>query len=169
MVDDDGVAALADFMADCSPDLEFATRLETEPDVVAHTARNPAIRGDAGDRSEAHARCSHTMSRIVGIALMLRTVEMSSLKSSVMVCALCALLILPRPGVPDDLHPGSLDGVLQKGALLAHSGFELPASAPREALRPKTSPAMATTISRIGHSDVTAWSATIRRGSVRHD
>ena len=57
MIDDDGVAALPDFIADRSPNLEFTARLEAERDVVAHVARDPAILGNAGDRSEAHPCC----------------------------------------------------------------------------------------------------------------
>ena len=60
MVDDDRLAALPDFVANRALDLEFPARLQSEIDVVAHAAGDPAILGDPGDRGEAHpGRATH--------------------------------------------------------------------------------------------------------------
>ena len=47
-----------------------------------------------------------------------------------------------------------------KGALLAHSGIELPASAPPRGSSPENKSSDGHDDQQIGHSDVTSWNAT---------
>ncbi len=56
VVDDDGVAAGADRVADRRLDLQLAARLQAESDLVAHGAGDPAVLGDPRDGGETHAR-----------------------------------------------------------------------------------------------------------------
>ena len=56
MVDDNRLAALPDLVTKSALDLEFATRLQSKVYVVAHTAGDPTVLGDARDRGETHAR-----------------------------------------------------------------------------------------------------------------
>jgi len=58
LVDDNGLTALADFMTDRRLDLQFATRLQAEINLIEHTASDPASLGYAGDRSETHPGCA---------------------------------------------------------------------------------------------------------------
>ncbi|HEY0567236.1 MAG TPA: hypothetical protein VGD13_03760 [Xanthobacteraceae bacterium] len=55
VIDDDRLAALSNFIADGGFDLQLTARLKTELNVIAYSARDPAIFGDARDSREAHA------------------------------------------------------------------------------------------------------------------
>ena len=56
IIDDDGIAALADFMADRRLDLKLAAWLQPECDFVFDTTHNPAVFGHPRDGGKAHAR-----------------------------------------------------------------------------------------------------------------
>lgn len=56
VVDDDGLAAVADFVADRRSDLEFAAGLETERDLVADGAGDPSVLRHPRNRRESHSR-----------------------------------------------------------------------------------------------------------------
>jgi hypothetical protein len=53
--DDDGLAALTDFVADGCRDFEFAARLQTEVDAIKNAAGQPAIGCDACNGRESHS------------------------------------------------------------------------------------------------------------------
>ena len=55
MVDDDRLAAAADFIADRRFDAEFSARQESEGDLVAHRASDPSLFCDPGHRRKTHA------------------------------------------------------------------------------------------------------------------
>ena len=55
MVDHRRLAAAADLVADGRFDLQFAARLQTERDIVAHGTRDPPVLGHARHRGKAHA------------------------------------------------------------------------------------------------------------------
>lgn len=56
VVNNDGLAALADFMANCRFDIQFVARLQTELNLIADTAGDPAVLGHARNRREPHSR-----------------------------------------------------------------------------------------------------------------
>ena len=56
VIDDDGFAGLADFMADGGLDLKFVPGLEAEIDLVKDAAGDPVILGDPGYGRKTHAR-----------------------------------------------------------------------------------------------------------------
>jgi hypothetical protein len=58
IIDNDRLAALADFMADRRFDLQFAAGLEPEVDFIEHAACDPAILGHACNRGEPHPGCA---------------------------------------------------------------------------------------------------------------
>jgi hypothetical protein len=58
VLDDDGLAALLDFMTDRGLDLQFATGLKTEADFIQYFARNPTVLGHTRYRGEPHAGCA---------------------------------------------------------------------------------------------------------------
>ena len=55
LIDNDGLAALPDFVADGCLDLQLATGLETKRNFVADAARDPVVFGDPCYGREAHA------------------------------------------------------------------------------------------------------------------
>ena len=81
VIDDDGLPARADLVADGGLDLELAARLEAERDVVADAAGNPAVLGDTRDRGEPHAGHAAHDIQDGGTASMLAMAETSSSKS----------------------------------------------------------------------------------------
>ena len=56
VIDDDPLTACADLIADGGLEFELAAGFQAKLNVVVHTTGDPAIRRDASNRGEAHAR-----------------------------------------------------------------------------------------------------------------
>jgi hypothetical protein len=56
MVDNDSPVGLSDLIADGRLDLQFASGLKSEGDIVAHAACDPSVPSDAGNCCKSHAR-----------------------------------------------------------------------------------------------------------------
>jgi hypothetical protein len=81
VIDNDGLMALPDLVADGGFDVEFRAGRQAERDLVAHRAADPALFGDAKPRPVDR----HTTSRIRGTAAIPCTAAMSALRSVVII------------------------------------------------------------------------------------
>jgi hypothetical protein len=55
VINDNGIAALPDFMADCRFNLQLATGLKAEGDLIEHIAGNPPVLSHSCDSRKTHS------------------------------------------------------------------------------------------------------------------